>query len=118
MNSRLVWVFDNSGSADAIVGPQNTTIADLNGKKIGIEGINTFSHIFVLQILAKAGLYEKDVQFENIPAQGILKALDNKQIDAGHTWGPTKFAALHPPWKCVLLILFLLLASVFSRMFC
>jgi NitT/TauT family transport system substrate-binding protein len=94
VNSRLVWVFDNSGSADAIVGPQNTKIADLKGKKIGIEGINTFSHIFVLQVLAKAGLYEKDVQFENIPAQGILEALGNKQIDAGHTWGPTKFAAL------------------------
>lgn len=94
VNSRLVWVFDNSGTADAILGSQDTTIADLKGKKIGIEGINTFSHIFVLQVLAKAGLYEKDVQFENIPAQGILKALDNKQIDAGHTWGPTKFAAI------------------------
>jgi len=23
-----------------------------------------------------------------------LRALDNKQIDAGHTWGPTKFAAI------------------------
>jgi NitT/TauT family transport system substrate-binding protein len=94
INSRLVWVFDYSGTADAIIGAQNTTIADLKGKKIGIEGINTFSHIFVLQALAKAGLYEKDVQFENIPAQDILQALDNRQVDAGHTWGPTKLAAI------------------------
>ena len=95
VNSRLVWVIDYSGTADVIIGSENiTTIADLKGKKIGVEGINTFSHIFVLQALAKAGLYEKDVQFENIPAQGILKALESKQIDAGHTWGPTSLLLL------------------------
>jgi NitT/TauT family transport system substrate-binding protein len=99
VNSRLVWILDYSDTADAIVGPQNTTIADLKGKKIGIEGINTFSHIFVLQALANAGLYEKDVQFEDIPAQDILKALNNKQIDAGHTWGPTKFIALQSGYR-------------------
>jgi NitT/TauT family transport system substrate-binding protein len=94
VNSKLVWVFDYSGTADAIVGPQNTTIADLKGKKISFEGLNTFSHIFVLQALARAGLYEKDVQFENIPGQDVLKALNGKEINAGHTWGPTKFEAL------------------------
>lgn len=94
VNSKLVWVFDYSGTADAIIGAKNTTIADLKGKKISVEGLNTFSHIFVLQALAKAGLYEKDVQFENIPGQDVLNALNNKQIDAGHTWGPTKLAAI------------------------
>ncbi|HZD35553.1 MAG TPA: ABC transporter substrate-binding protein, partial [Nitrososphaeraceae archaeon] len=101
VDSKLVWVFDYSGTADAIVGPRNTTIEDLKGKKIGVEGINTFSHIFVLQALAKAGLYEKDVQFESIPAQGVLKALDNGQIDAGHTWGPTKFSALQRGYQVI-----------------
>jgi NitT/TauT family transport system substrate-binding protein len=99
VNSRLVWVIDYSGTADVILGSQNTTIADLKGKKIGIEGINTFSHIFVLKALDKAGLYENDVQFEDIPAQDILKALDNKQIEAGHTWGPTKLAAIQSGYK-------------------
>jgi NitT/TauT family transport system substrate-binding protein len=94
VNSKLVWVWDYSDTADVIIGSHDTTIADLKGKKIGVEGLNTFSHIFVLQALAKAGLYEKDVQFANIAAQDMLKALDNKQIDAGHTWGPTKFAAI------------------------
>ncbi|HZD35414.1 MAG TPA: hypothetical protein VE130_09440, partial [Nitrososphaeraceae archaeon] len=36
----------------------------------------------------------KDVQFENIPGQDVLSALKSKEIDAGHTWGPTKFEAL------------------------
>jgi NitT/TauT family transport system substrate-binding protein len=101
VNSKLVWVIDDSNTADAIIGQQNTTITDLKGKKIGIEGINSFSHIFVLQALAKAGLYEKDVQFVNIPAQDILKALDNKLIDAGHTWGPTKYAAIQRGYDIV-----------------
>lgn len=99
VNSKLVWIFDYSGAADAILGPQNTTIADLKGKKIGLEGINTFSHIFVLQALAEEGLSENDVQFEDISGQGILEALKSEQIDAGHTWGPTKFAALQNGYK-------------------
>jgi len=98
VNSKLVWVIDDSSTADAIIGKQNTTITDLKGKKIGIEGINSFSHIFVLQALAKAGLYEKDVPGT---AQEILKALDNKLIDAGHTWGPTKFAAIQRGYNIV-----------------
>jgi ABC-type nitrate/sulfonate/bicarbonate transport system substrate-binding protein len=99
VNSRLVWVWDYSDTADVIVGSQNITLADLKGKKIGIEGINSYSHIFVLQALANAGLYERDVQFENIPAQNILKALNNKQIDAGHTYGPTKFVAIQSGYR-------------------
>jgi NitT/TauT family transport system substrate-binding protein len=99
VNSRLVWVWDYSDTADVIVGSQNTTLADLKGKKIGIEGINSYSHIFVLQALANVGLYEKDVRFEDIPAQDIIKALNNKQIDAGHTWGPTKFAAIQKGYR-------------------
>ena len=99
VNSKLVWIFDYSGAADAILGPQNTTIADLKGKKIGLEGINTFSHIFVLQALAEEGLSENDVQFEDISGQGILEALESEQIDASHTWGPTKFAALQNGYK-------------------
>jgi NitT/TauT family transport system substrate-binding protein len=100
INSRLVWVFDYSDTADAIVALKNiTTIADLKGKKIGIEGINSFSNIFVLQALANARLYEKDVQFEDMPAQDVLKALNNRQIAAGHTWGPTKLAAVQKGYR-------------------
>jgi NitT/TauT family transport system substrate-binding protein len=99
VNSKLVWVWDYSKTADVILGPQNSTLKDLRGKKIGIEGLNTYSHIFVLQALAKAGLYEKDVQFENIAGQDILKALNNKQIDAGHTYGPAKFAGIQSGYK-------------------
>ena len=70
------------------------TVEDLKGKKIGVEGLNTYSHIFVLQTLAKAGLYEKDVQFANIATRKMVTALDAKQIDAGHTFGPAKITGI------------------------
>lgn len=94
VNSRLVWVLDYSGTGDVILGSKNMTVDDLKGKRIGVEGLNTFSHIFVLQTLAKAGLYEKDVQFSSIAAQDMVKALNSKQIDAGHTYGPAKIAGI------------------------
>ena len=94
VNSRLVWVLDYSGTGDVILGPKNMTVKDLKGKKIGVEGLNTYSHIFVLQTLAKAGLFEKDVQFANIATQDMVKALNAKRIDAGHTFGPAKIAGL------------------------
>ena len=94
VNSRLVWVLDYSGTGDVILGPKNMTVKDLKGKKIGVEGLNTYSHIFVLQTLAKAGLFEKDVQFANIATQDMVKALNAKRIDAGHTFGPAKIAGM------------------------
>jgi NitT/TauT family transport system substrate-binding protein len=94
VNSRLVWVLDYSGTGDVILGPKNMTVKDLKGKKIGVEGLNTYSHIFVLQTLAKAGLFEKDVQFVNIATQDMVKALNAKRIDAGHTFGPAKIAGM------------------------
>jgi ABC-type nitrate/sulfonate/bicarbonate transport system substrate-binding protein len=101
VNSRLVWVLDYSGTGDVILGSKNMTVKELKGKKIGVEGLNTFSHIFVLQILAKAGLYEKDVQFANIAAQDMVKALNTKQIDAGHTYGPAKLAGIQNGYDTV-----------------
>jgi NitT/TauT family transport system substrate-binding protein len=87
-------VLDYSGTGDVILGPKNMTVKDLKGKKIGVEGLNTYSHIFVLQTLAKAGLFEKDVQFVNIATQDMVKALNAKRIDAGHTFGPAKIAGM------------------------
>jgi NitT/TauT family transport system substrate-binding protein len=96
-----VWVLDYSGTGDVILGQKNMTIEDLKGKKIGVEGLNTYSHIFVLQTLAKAGLYEKDVQFANIAAQEMVKALNAKQIYAGHTYGPAKIAGIQSGYDII-----------------
>ncbi len=62
-------MLEYSGTGDVILGSKNMTVNELKKKKIGVEGLNIFSHIFVLQILTKAGY--KDIQFANIAAQDM-----------------------------------------------
>jgi|TARA_Y100000294_G_scaffold24092_1_gene20536 NitT/TauT family transport system substrate-binding protein len=89
IQSKVVYVPTFTISADGIVGkPEFNSLADLKGKKISFEGINSFAHLFVLQALEAEGLKEEDVYFENIPAKDVPKALEEGRIDAGHTWQP------------------------------
>ena len=100
IQSKVVYIADFSNTGDVIIGkPEFNSLADLKGKKIGIEGINTFSHIFALSAVEKAGLNEYDVQFDQVFARDVLTALEQGKIDAGHTWEPTKSAALEKGYK-------------------
>ncbi len=56
VDSRVVYAIDLSNTGDVIIGnvnksSNNTTLADVKGKKISVEGINSFSHLFVLKAL-------------------------------------------------------------------
>ena len=62
---KMIYNIDSSQSGDAIVSKLKN-LTDLKGKRIGVEGINTFSHLVVLKALEKAGLGEGDVQFVNV----------------------------------------------------
>jgi len=96
--AKVVYVADHSLTGDVIVGrPEH--LSELKGKTIGIEGINTFSHIFVIRALENVGLQEYDVHFKNIGDQNVLEALADGRIDAGHTWEPTKSAAIKKGYK-------------------
>ncbi|MBF0543594.1 MAG: ABC transporter substrate-binding protein [Candidatus Riflebacteria bacterium] len=87
--SRVVYVMDYSISADAIVGqPELKSLSELDGKTVSVEEFNSFSHFFVQNALLKAGLEEGKVKFKNVPADEVVKALDEKKIDAGHVWEP------------------------------
>ena len=100
LRTKAVYITDYSDSGDIIIGkPEFNSLADLKGKKISVDGINSFSHLFVLSILENAGVKESEVQFENIPAQDVLTSLESGEIDAGHTWEPTKSAALAEGYK-------------------
>ena len=87
IDTKVVYAVDYSKSADAIIGKGNN-LTEVKGQKIGVQGINTFSHFFVLSALQKVGLTEGDVQFVNIPAQNVTQALDKGEILAGHTYQP------------------------------
>jgi len=98
---KVVYITDISYDADVIIGkPGLRSLADLKGKRIGIDGINTFSHLFVLKSLELcAGLKESDVFFENVPGQDAVSFLESGAIDAAHTWDPAKTEALKKGYK-------------------
>ncbi|MFH1441510.1 MAG: ABC transporter substrate-binding protein, partial [Candidatus Omnitrophota bacterium] len=98
--SRVVYAVDYSVSADVIIGkPELNDLSDLRGKKVGIEGINTFSHLFVLMSLEKSGLKEQEMRFEIVPALDVPEALEKGIIEAGHTWEPAKTEAIKKGYK-------------------
>ncbi len=98
--ARVVWVVDHSDSADVLVGKSSIEkIADLSGQRIGIEGINTFSHMFALELLAKHGVPEESTRFEIVNPMEILTALQADRIDAGHTWEPVTTESLAAGYK-------------------
>ncbi len=93
--SKIVYIADHSNEGDVIIGrPELNSLTDLKGKTISFEGVNTFSHLFVVMALESAGLKETDVLFENVPAMDVLNALEDGRIDAGHTWEPVTTHAL------------------------
>lgn len=91
--SKVVYLMDYSETGDVIVGSINS-IEELKGQTIGVEGINTFSHIFALKTIESHGMTEGDVFFEMVLAADVVQKLDDGTIQAGHTWEPTKSIAI------------------------
>jgi len=98
IETKIVYVADYSASGDVIIGTGNS-LSEMKGKKIGVEGFNSFSHIFVLKALENVGLLESDVEFVNVPAHDVLRSLEAGEISAGHTWEPTKSKAIDKNYK-------------------
>jgi len=104
VDSRVVYAIDLSNTGDVIIGninnsSNNTTLADVKGKKISVEGINSFSHLFVLKALEEAGLKEGDVEIASVPAQNVTHELEKGTIVAGHTYQPYSTEALMEGYK-------------------
>ena len=92
---KVVYVTDYSNGGDVVISkPQIRAVADLKGKTVAIEKYNSFSHLFLFDLLTRNGLTESDVTLVEIPAHQVLDALDSGIIDAGHTWEPTQSEAL------------------------
>jgi NitT/TauT family transport system substrate-binding protein len=98
VDTKVVYNVDSSSLADAIVG-NGKNLSDVKGKKIGVDGINSFSHFFVLKSLEKVGLNEGDVEFVNIPILNVTSALQKGQIFAGHTYDPFVSDAVKKGYK-------------------
>lgn len=87
--STVVYVVDYSTTGDAIIGRKElTSLADLKGRKVSFDGINTASHLYVLKALENVGLNESNTQFAVLESTEVLLAIKNGSIDAGYAWEP------------------------------
>ncbi len=100
VHSKIVYVNDYSGTGDAIVG-NVSTVSELKGKKIGIEGINTFSHLFVLNVLEESGLNEGDVEFVIVPHSETIAAFEENKVQAAHAWDPVKTELIKKGYRII-----------------
>jgi len=98
--TRVVYVPSYSESGDVIIGrPEFNSIADLKGKTVSFQGVNTFSNLFVLKALEKVEIKESDVQLQDVPGTDVLNAMEAGKIDGGHTWEPITSQALNKGYK-------------------
>lgn len=98
--TKVVYVPSYSESGDVIIGrPEFNSLADLKGKTVSFQGVNTFSNLFVLKALEKAEIKESDVQFQDVPGMEVLNAMEAGKIDGGHTWEPVTSQSLNKGYK-------------------
>lgn len=94
--TQVVMMVDSSFSADGIVAkPDINTLQALAGKTISFEELNSFSHLFVMKVLEKAGLQEGQFNAKTIVASEALQALNTGQVDAAYTYEPTLSQAVN-----------------------
>ncbi len=85
---RIVMVEDTSVGADVILARNSiASIKDFKGKKIAVE-LGGIGHFFLLQVLAKAGLSDKDVTLVNTPPDAAAAAYQTGNIDIAYSYSP------------------------------
>lgn len=89
---KVVAVYDDGG-VDYIIGASNIrNIADLKGKKIGVD-ISSAGELVVLQALKQGGLKVEDVTLVDMSVEELPDNLGNT-VDAGYSWDPYASEAL------------------------
>jgi NitT/TauT family transport system substrate-binding protein len=85
---------DYSNGNDMIIAkPGIKSIAELKGKKVGVE-VGFVSHLLLLYALKSANLTEKDVKLVKVPTDQTPQALKSGQVDAIAAWQPSSGQAL------------------------
>ena len=92
---KIVYIVDFSNGGDVIVSKLDfKTITDLKGKTVSVDKLNSFNHIFLVELLRTNGLEESDVKIIPIIASEVPNALKSGLIDAGQTWEPYQSHAI------------------------
>ncbi len=91
---KAILALDESSGGDGIVANAPiSTIADLKGKKIGVN-LGSVSQFLMEYIFKQNGLTDDDVTLVNMSQGDVPAALASGQIDAGVTWAPNLGAAV------------------------
>lgn len=88
LDIKIIWVFNVSNGADALVG--NTAITQLNdikGKRIGVER-TAVGEYMLHRILQHAQLTLDDVTVVDVPAHKHVQGISNSSLDAVITFEP------------------------------
>jgi NitT/TauT family transport system substrate-binding protein len=90
----MILINDYSNGNDMVVaGPGIDSIADLKGKKIGVE-VGFVSHLLLNNALKSAGLTEEDVELVNVPTDQTPQTLASGDVSAIVAWQPNSGQAL------------------------
>lgn len=90
----MILINDFSNGNDMVVArPGINTLADLKGKKIGVE-VGFVDHLLLLKGLESVGLTEADVTLVNIATNTAAQVLASGDVDAIAAWQPNSGQAL------------------------
>ena len=93
--SVMILAGDYSNGNDMVVAaPGIESVADLKGKKVGVE-VGFVGHLILLNALEKAGLTEADVELVNVPTNETPQVLASGDVDAIVAWQPNSGQALN-----------------------
>jgi NitT/TauT family transport system substrate-binding protein len=92
--SKMILLTDYSNGNDKVIArPGIKTLADLKGKKIGLE-LTLVEHLLLLQGLQKVSMQQDQVSLVNFRTNETPQALASGQVDAVAAWYPTSTQAL------------------------
>jgi NitT/TauT family transport system substrate-binding protein len=91
----MIIINDYSNGNDMVIAsPDVNSVAELKGKKIGVE-VGFVSHLLLLNGLEKNGLTESDVTLVNVPTNETPQVLASGDVDAIVAWQPNSGQALN-----------------------
>lgn len=85
---KFIYATDFSKSDVIVAEAGIKSVKDLENKKISITDLNSFSEFFVLTTLSALNVDLQKVTIKVIDFENVLTNIDNKVIQAGHTWDP------------------------------
>ncbi|HKU40433.1 MAG TPA: ABC transporter substrate-binding protein [Polyangiales bacterium] len=92
--SKMILLTDYSNGNDKVIArPGIKSLADLKGKKIGLE-LTLVEHLLLLQGLKKLSMQQDQMQLVNFRTNETPQALASGQVDAVAAWYPTSTQAL------------------------